>query len=101
MRRNQNSDRNGGSWTDSIKKAVWNKGTIIPNYSPDLWRWDKCGLVMKYSEHGNRNSKYGWEIDHINPVSNGGGDVLENLQPLNWENNVGKGDSLNWVCPLR
>lgn len=33
--------RNGGGWTDSIKKAVWNKGTILPNYSPDLWRWDK------------------------------------------------------------
>lgn len=56
---------------------------------------------MKYSEHGNRNSEHGWEIDHINPVSNGGGDELPNLQPLNWKNNADKGDKLNWVCPAQ
>ncbi len=56
---------------------------------------------MKWSEHGNRDSKYGWEIDHINPVANGGGDELNNLQPLNWVNNANKGDKLNWTCPER
>jgi hypothetical protein len=93
-----NKDKNGGSWQETTKRLVWSKGRIIPNFSPELWRWDKCGKVMKYSEHGNRNSEHGWEIDHINPLANGGTDHLGNLQPLNWSNNAEKGDSLNWSC---
>ena len=93
-----NKDKNGGSWQETTKRLVWSKGRIIPNFSPELWRWDKCGKVMKYSEHGNRNSEHGWEIDHINPLANGGTDHLDNLQPLNWSSNAEKGDSLNWSC---
>ena len=99
MARKPNTNRNGGSWTEAEKLAVWNKGRIIPNYSSSVWRWDKCGDVMKWSEHGNRNSKNGWEIDHINPVSNGGTDHINNLQPLHWKNNADKGNKLNWACP--
>lgn len=101
MNRQHNTTRGGDKWSEGIKRAVWQKGTIIPNYSPDQWRWDKCGFVMKWSEHGNRQSEHGWEIDHINPVSNNGSDELNNLQPLNWRNNADKGDNLNWSCPRR
>lgn len=99
MSRKHNTDRNGSNWSEQTKKDVWRKGRIIPNFSSDIWRWDKCGKVMKFDEHGNRTSSHGWEIDHINPVSNGGGDNIENLQPLNWENNANKSDNLNWNCP--
>jgi hypothetical protein len=99
MARTYNTDRNGGSWSEETKKAVWNKGRIIPDYSSLIWRWDKCGKVMKFSEYGNRNSENGWEIDHINPVSNDGSDDISNLQPLNWKNNADKADKLNWTCP--
>lgn len=99
MNRNPNTDRNGGAWTHETKSAVWYKASAIPDYDSNVWRRDKCGKVIKWSEHGNRNSENGWEIDHINPVSNGGGDHIDNLQPLHWSNNASKADSLNWRCP--
>lgn len=80
------------------KKLVWNKGRKIDGYDSDMWRYDICGNVMKYIDHGDTNSKHGWEIDHIKPVSKGGGNELDNLQPLQWENNRSKGDKYPWNC---
>jgi 5-methylcytosine-specific restriction endonuclease McrA len=99
MVRKHNSDRNGNSWSETTKKIVWNKGSVIEGFLPEIWRRDKCGRAMKFSEHANRKSEYGWEIDHIVPVAHNGTDELSNLQPLYWGNNLDKGDSLNWTCP--
>lgn len=89
---------------ENTKRTVWEKGEKISDkdeqhWDPATWRWDKCGKPIKYSEHGNTKSKFGWEIDHINPKANGGTDDLDNLQPLQWENNRNKGDDLSWSCP--
>ena len=67
---------------------VWKKGRPIPNWDPAQWRHDDFGNPIKYSEYGNRNSKYGWEIDHIVPKADDGSDELRNLRPLQWEANV-------------
>ncbi|MBI3502912.1 MAG: HNH endonuclease, partial [Bacteroidetes bacterium] len=92
--------KDGGSWSEETKKAVWNKGRIYDDsHSADTFRRDKCGKGIYWSDYGNRNDSWGWEIDHINPVANGGGDELSNLQPLQWENNANKSDKLNWTCP--
>ena len=83
---------------DETIEAVWCKGRVVQGYGSDVWRKDnECGAWIKREEYGNRNSKYGWEIDHINPS---GSDNVENLQPLQWENNVAKSDSQNgrWTC---
>lgn len=83
---------------EAMKRAVWEKGAFIPGYSPEEWRFDICGNIMKYSEHGDTNSENGWEIDHIMPTSLGGTSDLINLQPLHWENNRRKGDNYPWQC---
>jgi 5-methylcytosine-specific restriction endonuclease McrA len=44
-------------------------------------------------EHYGQQTSFGWEVDHIRAVANGGSDDLDNLQPLQWENNRKKGDS--------
>ena len=98
MAREQNTNRNGGSWTTDQIKNVWEMGRIIPDFSANTYRWDICGQVMQFDQHGNRSSDSGWEIDHKNPVENGGLDDYTNLQPLNWKNNLAKSDKLNWRC---
>ena len=85
---------------EETKKLVWAKGKIIPDYSPDLWRWDACGKPIRYTDHGNTESKYGWEIDHMYPRAYGGKTTLDNLQPLQWELNRAKSDKYPWSCPV-
>jgi 5-methylcytosine-specific restriction endonuclease McrA len=76
---------------------VWNKGRVIQGYDARIWRYDICGSVMKYSDHGTEGT-YGWEIDHIKPTAKGGSDDLANLQPLQWENNRRKSDTYPWAA---
>ena len=77
------------SFSKEMVQAVWEKGHVVPGYDSSQCRKDQCGAWMVRSEYGNRNSDYGWEIDHISP---GGADVLSNLRPLQWQNNVAKSD---------
>ncbi len=69
---------------------VWEKGAIILNYDPALWRRDAFGRTMSFSAYGSRNSDYGWEIDHILPVADGGTDDIDNLRPLHWRSNLAR-----------
>jgi hypothetical protein len=54
----------------------------VPNNDPKDWRKDQCGAWIARNQYGNRNSRYGWEVDHIKPESEGGGDELSNLRPI-------------------
>ncbi len=92
--RKRNTNKDGNAWTQKQIEQVWGKGILIPHFSPESWRLDKCGVIIKFDEFGNENSEYGWEIDHIISVSNEGNDNIENLQPLNWINNVVKDHKL-------
>jgi 5-methylcytosine-specific restriction endonuclease McrA len=81
---------------EPTKLVVWQKGRVIAGHDSTVWRWDALGSVMKYTEHGNTNSKHGWEIDHIKPTSKDGPNIMDNVQPLQWENNRTKGDTWPW-----
>ena len=82
-------------YDETIKRAVWNKGQEIPGYHSDEWRYDKYGYPILWSHYGKRESKNGWEINHIVPVSRGGSDSLANLEPLHWETNASLGGILS------
>lgn len=69
---------------------VWDKATIVPNYDSNIWRQDFAGAWIRRDAYGQR-TKYGWEVDHLVPVSKGGSDDLSNLAALHWQNNVTKG----------
>lgn len=99
MTRKRNTTKTGGSFTDATIEAVWNKATPIsgrPGYAKD-----QCGATIYRHSYGT-TTELGWEIDHRDPVSNGGSDDLSNLQPLHWQNNRGKGDQYpSWSCTVR
>lgn len=88
------------TFDDATIEAVWRKGSIVSGQNSSEVRKDACGATIWREKYGNRNSSYGWEIDHIKPVSDNGSDSLTNLQPLHWENNAAKGDGSRLVCEI-
>lgn len=85
--------------TEEKKKEIWNKGVVDDKYPSERVRKDACGAFILYDEFGNRNSIFGWEIDHIYPASilhekdvpEEQIDSILNLRPINWKNNASKG----------
>lgn len=53
--------------TEELKIAVWNKARRMILKSSNELRQDVFGWLMKFNDFWNRDSKYGWEIDHIIP----------------------------------
>jgi hypothetical protein len=101
MERERNTNKFGQRFKTSIVDAVWEKAHPVVGSNPDKFRKDACGALMVKSSFG-KDSQFGWEIDHILPISSGGKDDLPNLQPLHWKNNEGKADiHPNWVCVLK
>ena len=84
---------------DNTVQSVWEKGRVVSGNDPSVWRQDQCNAWICRHLHGNRDSQYGWEIDHITPESEGGSDDLYNLRPLQWKNNASKQDG-RLVCSV-
>lgn len=101
MFRRPNTNARGGSFMLATIQAVWTKATVVPGFNPATTRKDRCGAWIHFADYG-KTTENGWEVDHIVPVALGSGDELNNLQPLQWQNNRHKGDSYpNWTCAVR
>jgi hypothetical protein len=91
MFRPPNTDRAGQPFDEATVEAVWNKASISREHSP--MRVDPYGALIWKGGYGNTSSKFGWEIGRRKSLAKGGGDDLDNLVPLQWENNRRNGDS--------
>jgi hypothetical protein len=87
------------AFSEETIQKVWEKATTVAGYNTSVWRKDQCGAWIGRDYYGNRNSDYGWEIDHITPASKGGSDSLYNLRPLQWKNNASRQDD-SLVCRI-
>ena len=77
---------------DKTINDAWENATKVDNFDPNQFRKDPCGAWIIRSHYGQRTSIYGWEIDHVYPQSQGGGDDPNNLRAMQWENNLSKGE---------
>ena len=94
FKRPERNFANGGAVTinaDTIHR-VWEKGSTVLGVDSDAWRKDECTAWIGRNNYGeaDRELGFGWEIDHIKPVSEGGGDDLSNLRPFQWRNSRAK-----------
>jgi len=88
MFRHRGTDVSGKPFNSATVQAVWGKAELSREHAP--LKVDSLGALIWREAYGNTNSKLGWEIDHIIPVTAGGGDELENLQALQWKNHWDK-----------
>lgn len=86
--------------SEKEKDRIFRKARKIEGLDADEWRFDACDAIIYRHSYGRNDDFFGWEVDHIVPQSlleeNGVPqnliDDFRNLRPLNWRNNVSKGD---------
>jgi hypothetical protein len=58
-------------WKKTKPKTFAKIEEMISKNKDDVPRLDDNGQLIKKNEYGNRQSQYGWEEDHIAPLSKG------------------------------
>lgn len=87
--------------TEEEINAVWEKAKIVPNNDPAIFRQDYAGAWIRKDLYGSTESEYGWQVDHLLPLSKDGTYELSNMYPLQWRNNEQKGDDYpNWETAM-
>ncbi|MHB9142588.1 MAG: HNH endonuclease signature motif containing protein [Paludibacter sp.] len=81
--------------TPEVVEKVWDKGDIVRGKDPDQYRRDCAGNVIFKGSYG-KDTPMGWCVDHKKPVSKGGTNHLNNLQPLQTEENEKKNNQYPW-----
>ncbi|MBI5446170.1 MAG: HNH endonuclease [Deltaproteobacteria bacterium] len=86
----------GHSFSSGTRDEVWFRTPGVLANDPAEYRHDVFGNLIRYDDYCNSESEHGWEIDHVQPVVEGGTDELANLQALHWRANRQKGDAWPW-----
>ena len=76
---------------DRQKLVAWNRANSIAGSDVRAWRRDDYGNDIRYADYGDRDSEFGWEIDHVKPLARGGLDIDSNLRALHWRVNASRG----------
>ncbi len=76
------------AYSQKMIQEVWNKGRVIAEQDPAVWRRDECGAWIRREHYGHVSSEYGWKIEN---VTGGGAEDLTNLRPLHRENSFDPG----------
>jgi hypothetical protein len=80
------------NFSDELIQKVWEKGFVIENVDPEVYRKDAADALIKRDKYG-KQEEFGWSIDHVYPQKRGGDKNINNLRPLHWENNNSKSDN--------
>lgn len=89
------------NFSQDIINKVWEKGYSINGYDAAKFRQDTCSAWMQKDKYGSEEN-LGWAIDHVYPLSKGGKDDLENLRPMNWQNNRSKANNYpSYQCAIK
>lgn len=95
--------------TYQLKRKVWEKAQVVDGLNPDLYRKDPCGAWIVWDKYRVQDNIYGWEIDHIYPISKLRErgvrmeliDDIRNLRPMQHSNKESKGDDYpSYMCAV-
>ena len=86
-------------YSNDLLNELWEKANPVDGYDSTLVRKDPCGAWIQRDKYNDRDSDFGWEVDHVYPqalLKEKGADLDEidniaNLRAFNWHNNVSKG----------
>lgn len=78
-----NTTISGTEFEHETIMSVWEKARRQPGF--ETFSLDARGATISRFEYGRRSS-YGWVIDRIVPLHEGGTDDIDNLRPLHWKN---------------
>ncbi len=87
-------------YNESQKRQIWDNTTkpiIASNgvYLHNLYALDYRNNEVHWNCFGDRESEFGWEIDHIIPVALGGRTIPRNLRVSHWKPNAILGGMLS------
>lgn len=91
-------------WTAQQIEEVWNKGEIVNNFNPQLYRKDYAGALIFWHNFipqpklNDSIESLNWTIVCERPITSGGDNYTKNLVPMNNNNAVTKGNNFpNWT----